>query len=92
MSYANQREHALLDRQLIKGLLFSLAGSRVAGAPAGDSSSKHLENFMRQTGSAWRENGCSTWKTITTAFLPGPSLLWKSAKADRILFMTKNRR
>ncbi|MHB1042627.1 MAG: helicase-related protein, partial [Eubacteriales bacterium] len=51
MSYANQREHDLLDRQMIKDLLLSMAGSRVAGAPVGDSRSKHLENLMRLAGS-----------------------------------------
>jgi len=51
MSYVNQREHALLDRQLIKDLLLNLTGSRVAVAPVGNSRSKHLENLMRQAGS-----------------------------------------
>lgn len=51
MSYANQREHSLLDRQSIKDMLLSLAGSRVAGAPVAESRSVHLDNLMRQAGS-----------------------------------------
>ena len=51
MSYGNQREHGLLDRQSIKDLLLFLTSSRVAGAPVGDSRSKHLEKLMQQAGS-----------------------------------------
>lgn len=51
MSYANQREHNLLDRQSIKDLLLRLTCSKVAVAPVAVSRSKHLENLMRQAGS-----------------------------------------
>lgn len=51
MSYGNQRDHSLLDRQIIKNLLRSLAGSQVATAPGGATRSAHLEILMNQAGS-----------------------------------------
>jgi len=53
MSYANQREHMLLDRKLdrVKDLLLRMAGCHVTGAPMGDSRSKHLEGLKSQAGS-----------------------------------------
>jgi very-short-patch-repair endonuclease len=51
MSYGNQRDHSLLDRQLIKEYLLRLANAQVAGAPVALPRSAHLENLMRQAGS-----------------------------------------
>lgn len=51
MSYANQREHTLLDRQLIKNFLLNLSKVQVAGAPGDVSRSKHLEKLINLAGS-----------------------------------------
>jgi len=47
LSYANQREHGLLDRHLVVGLLTALAGSRVASSGGIDSRSAHLQTLRR---------------------------------------------
>ena len=51
MSYRNQPDHALLDRQLIQPVLSLLSRSRVASAPVPSSRSEHLEKLMRLAGS-----------------------------------------
>jgi ATP-dependent helicase YprA (DUF1998 family)/very-short-patch-repair endonuclease len=51
MSYANQREHSLLDRSEIMNMLQRLAGSQVKSAPSPESRSVHLEKLLRLAGS-----------------------------------------
>ena len=51
MSYRNQPDHALLDRQLIQPVLSLLSRSHVASAPVPSSRSEHLEKLMRLAGS-----------------------------------------
>jgi very-short-patch-repair endonuclease len=51
MSYANQREHSLLDRKEIINILQWLAGSKVKSAPSPVSRSVHLDKLMRLAGS-----------------------------------------
>ena len=51
MSYSNQREHDLLDRQKIRELLLELASAQVVSAPAELPRAEHLEQLVRLTGS-----------------------------------------
>ena len=52
MSYSNQREHDLLDRQKIRELLAGrLASAQVVAAPAELPRAEHLEQLVRLTGS-----------------------------------------
>ena len=51
MSYSNQREHDLLDRQKIRELLLELASAQVVAAPAELPRAEHLEQLVRLTGS-----------------------------------------
>lgn len=51
MTYSNQRDHRVLDRQRIKDLLMRLAGSTVKSAPAALSRAQHLARLMNQSGS-----------------------------------------
>ena len=45
MSYANQMDHALLDRHLIRDLLLQLAGSTVKASPVAADRAEHLRNL-----------------------------------------------
>jgi ATP-dependent helicase YprA (DUF1998 family)/very-short-patch-repair endonuclease len=51
MSYSNQREHDLLDRQKIRELLLELASAQVVSAPAELPRAEQLEQLVRLTGS-----------------------------------------
>jgi ATP-dependent helicase YprA (DUF1998 family) len=51
MSYTNQPDHALLDRQAIKDVLSRLAKARVAAAPLTSTRLEHLERLLRLAGS-----------------------------------------
>src|SRR5215510_11731326 len=51
MSYYNQREHALLDRQLVRELLLHLARARTMSSPTPEPRATHLEHLLRQGGS-----------------------------------------
>jgi very-short-patch-repair endonuclease len=51
MSYYNQREHALLDRQLVRELLVHLARARTISSPTPEPRATHLEHLLRQAGS-----------------------------------------
>jgi very-short-patch-repair endonuclease len=51
MSYSNQREHELLDRQLIRDLLRQLAAASIEPAPADVPRAEHLAQLKRLTGS-----------------------------------------
>jgi very-short-patch-repair endonuclease len=51
MSYSNQREHDLLDRQAIRGLLLQLAKSQVITAPADIPRAEHFNQLIRIAGS-----------------------------------------
>ena len=48
LSYSNQREHAILDRQTIRDLLLHLAGSRLASSPTAETRESHLGALLRQ--------------------------------------------
>ncbi|WP_129677558.1 DEAD/DEAH box helicase [Candidatus Chloroploca sp. Khr17] len=52
MTYTNQRDHALLDRQAIRGLLLALAEATSAVSPGASTRSDHREALLRQAGSA----------------------------------------
>ena len=47
MSYGNQGDHKLLDRQLIRELLLSLADSRVNASPAHQPRKEHIVELSR---------------------------------------------
>lgn len=51
MTYSNQREHELLDRQSIRDLLLQLASAEVQTAPAELPRAEHLAQLKRITGS-----------------------------------------
>lgn len=51
LSYTNQRDHAILDRQAIRAVLLDLTQSRVDAAPAARSRADHLDALLRQAGS-----------------------------------------
>jgi very-short-patch-repair endonuclease len=51
LSYYNQREHALLDRKLIRDLLFDLAGSQVVASPTAAPLAEHVAELLRLAGS-----------------------------------------
>lgn len=51
MSYSNQMDHELLDRQLIKDLLMELAGGQVESSPAPRPRADHLQRLINLTGS-----------------------------------------
>ena len=51
MSYSNQREHALLDRQQVKQLLIDLTHCKVQTSPTASTFSDHLETLKQQAGS-----------------------------------------
>jgi hypothetical protein len=51
LSYSNQREHALLDRQAIVDLLLDLARCEVYASPSAESREDHLKTLMRLAGS-----------------------------------------
>jgi len=60
MSYYNQRDHDLLDRQAIRDLLLEFSQSRVTAAPIADSRADHLAMLMRMADSdlerAWLQH------------------------------------
>ena len=51
MSYYNQREHALLDRKLVRELLLHLTRAHTMSSPTPEPRATHLEHLLRQTGS-----------------------------------------
>jgi ATP-dependent helicase YprA (DUF1998 family)/very-short-patch-repair endonuclease len=51
MSYGNQGDHKLLDRQLIRGLLQILASSHVSASPAQQPRKEHIVQLSRLAGS-----------------------------------------
>jgi very-short-patch-repair endonuclease len=51
LSYYNQREHALLDRKMIQGLLFDLAQSQVIASPTAAPLVEHVAELLRLAGS-----------------------------------------
>lgn len=51
MSYSNQRDHRLLDRQLIKETLLQWSRARVESAPSGKTKGEHIEQLSRLAGS-----------------------------------------
>lgn len=46
LSYGNQREHPMLDRQTIRDVLGMLASARVSVSPVGESRDTHLQNLL----------------------------------------------
>src|SRR5690606_4733947 len=48
LSYSNQREHPLLDRQRIRTLLEMLANASVESSPTGESREDFLDTLLRQ--------------------------------------------
>ena len=51
MTYANQREHELLDRQTIKETLLALTRCNVQASPVVATFSEHLQTLKQQAGS-----------------------------------------
>lgn len=51
MSYANQMDHRMLDRQLLPDLLLQYAGAQVRSGPAMTPRAEHLERLMNLAGS-----------------------------------------
>lgn len=51
MTYGNQRDHALLDRMLIRDLLLSLSKSTLSSSPSEKPRAAHLESLMKFAGS-----------------------------------------
>lgn len=60
LSYGNQREHPVLDRQTIRDMLLNLARSEVRASPSGTTREDHLATLRRQAGSdlerAWLDH------------------------------------
>lgn len=52
MSYSNQRDHQLLDRQAIRALLLAIANAESTAAPGAVSREAHRDALLRQAGSA----------------------------------------
>jgi very-short-patch-repair endonuclease len=48
LSYSNQREHPILDRQRIRDLLETLASANVISSPSGETREDFLETLLRQ--------------------------------------------
>ena len=51
MSYYNQREHAMLDRQLVRELLLHLTRAHTSASPTPEPRATHLEHLLRQASS-----------------------------------------
>jgi hypothetical protein len=51
MTYTNQMDHPILDRQSIRNLLMQLTGATVEASPTLGTRSEHLERLERQAGS-----------------------------------------
>src|SRR5207244_4429088 len=51
MSYYNQREHAMLDRQLVRKLLLHLTRAHTMSSPTPAPRATHLEHLLRQASS-----------------------------------------
>jgi very-short-patch-repair endonuclease len=51
LSYYNQHDHRLLDRQAIRDVLLALSHSRVVAGPGGQPRSTHLQQLLRQADS-----------------------------------------
>jgi ATP-dependent helicase YprA (DUF1998 family)/very-short-patch-repair endonuclease len=47
LTYANQRDHQLLDRRAVRAFLLNLAGSRVVASAGGTPRPRHLEQLQR---------------------------------------------
>src|SRR5690606_17926123 len=47
LSYGNQREHPILDRQRIRDLLLTLATAQVESSPTDNTRGSHLEMLLR---------------------------------------------
>lgn len=56
MSYGNQTDHEMLDRQLIRQFLLSLAQGQILAAPSAKPRAEHLESLLRQAGSELEKN------------------------------------
>ena len=56
MSYSNQPDHALLDRQAARPFLRRLAAARVSSAPVDLTRTEHLERLFRLAGSELERN------------------------------------
>ncbi|MBW2072408.1 MAG: DEAD/DEAH box helicase [Deltaproteobacteria bacterium] len=51
MTYSNQRDHSLLDRQEIRGILLECVHCRIASSPGGKPRAEHLRQLLNQAGS-----------------------------------------
>ncbi|WP_028057945.1 DEAD/DEAH box helicase [Candidatus Solirubrobacter pratensis] len=49
LSYGNQRDHGLLDRHLVAGVLKALAGGTVQAAPGSGAPDQHLQDLLAAT-------------------------------------------
>ena len=79
MSYTNQRDHELLDRQLIRETLLALAASRVVASPGALSRGEHLARLKAL---------CDSDLEREVAGLPGSAAIAparRSPEADRSL-------
>ena len=47
LSYSNQREHPMLDRQTIRDVLLALAASSIETSPSGATRESHLDQLLR---------------------------------------------
>ncbi|MBW2032151.1 MAG: DEAD/DEAH box helicase [Deltaproteobacteria bacterium] len=56
MTYGNQRDHSLLDRQAIREILLEYAKSSVSASPGELPRAEHLKRLMNQTGSELEKN------------------------------------
>ncbi|MDP2847367.1 MAG: DEAD/DEAH box helicase [Humidesulfovibrio sp.] len=50
LNYANQRDHGLLDRQLVKDFLMDLAQATVSSSPGPKPREKHLDDLLKLAG------------------------------------------
>jgi very-short-patch-repair endonuclease len=56
MTYGNQRDHSLLDRQAIREILLEYAKSSVSASPGELPRAEHLKRLMNQAGSELEKN------------------------------------
>ncbi|MCK4794572.1 MAG: DUF1998 domain-containing protein, partial [Desulfobacteraceae bacterium] len=56
MSYSNQRDHELMDRQLVRDILLKIASANIEVSPAAVPRATHLARLMRLAGSQLEKN------------------------------------
>jgi len=90
MSYGNQPDHPLLDRQGVMPLLEAISKARVDVSPTESSRSEHLERMIRQCGSSLEERWLRFLEQRKLQ-LPGKAQVFIEECATRPDFLYPNR-